>query len=73
MRWLSSRPQALAASFQRTLWRAWASVLARSHAQGLAEYGLILGLIAVVCVVILAAVGQTTRDLWYQRIIDAIP
>lgn len=41
--------------------------------QGLVEYGLILVLIAVVCIGILTTVGTTVSGLWYQRIIDSLP
>jgi Flp pilus assembly pilin Flp len=45
-----------------------------SHAsgQGLVEYGLILVLIAVVCVGILSITGQSVSELWYQRVVDAL-
>lgn len=73
MRWLSSRYQALCDMLQQFSMRLWAFVLARSPAQGLVEYSLILVLIMIVCVAILTAVGRSTSELWYQRIIDAMP
>lgn len=73
MRRLSSFPCALVESAQRKLWWLWAIVFVRSPAQGLVEYSLILVLIMVVCITILSMVGRTTSELWYQKIIDAMP
>ncbi len=42
-------------------------------AQGLVEYGLILILIAIVCVGILTLTGNTISEVWYDRIINALP
>ncbi|NOK59208.1 MAG: hypothetical protein GFH27_549283n331 [Chloroflexi bacterium AL-W] len=41
--------------------------------QGLTEYGLILVLIMVVCVVIIGTTGETISEVWYQRIILKLP
>lgn len=49
------------------------TLLARSPAQGLVEYGLILVLIMVVCVGILSMVGHTISNVWYAKIIRAWP
>jgi Flp pilus assembly pilin Flp len=46
-------------------------LVARSHGQGLVEYGLILVLIMVVCVGILTIVGQTVSSVWYDHIVGA--
>lgn len=73
MRRQSSLLQALAAALQSLQWRLWAFVRTRSPAQGLVEYSLILALIMVVCVVIIGTVGQTTSELWYQKVLDAFP
>lgn len=63
--------------FQTLVTQAWVwlhtHALARSPAQGLVEYGLILVLIAVTCIGILSVVGKTVSGLWYQRIIDTFP
>jgi len=73
MRWLSMLLCALSEMIQRKLWRLRACILARSPAQGLVEYGLILVLIMVVCVAILGATGQTLSTVWYEKIIPAFP
>jgi len=44
---------------------------ARQPGQGLVEYGLILVLVMVVCVVILTAVGQTLSTVWYDKLVPA--
>lgn len=44
---------------------------ARQAGQGLVEYGLILVLIMVVCVVILGTVGQTLSSVWYTKLLPA--
>lgn len=73
MRWLSVLTCALAETIRRAWLRLRISVLARSPAQGLVEYGLILVLIMVVCVAILATTGETISEVWYHRIIERIP
>ena len=40
--------------------------------QGMVEYGLIIGLIAIVVIVVLAALGGKIRDL-FQQVDDAMP
>jgi Flp pilus assembly pilin Flp len=47
-------------------------LVSHTTGQGLVEYGLILVLIAVVCVGILSLTGQTVSALWYQRVIDSL-
>jgi Flp pilus assembly pilin Flp len=42
--------------------------MTRTPGQGLVEYGLILVLVMVVCVVIIAATGETVRDQWYAKL-----
>jgi hypothetical protein len=42
---------------------------ARRPGQGLVEYGLILVLVMVVCVVILTTVGQTLSSVWYDKLL----
>ena len=44
----------------------------REVGQGLVEYGMILVLIAVVCVGILSITGNTVSEMWYQRVVDAL-
>ncbi|MFP4441372.1 MAG: Flp family type IVb pilin [Chloroflexaceae bacterium] len=73
MRWLSMLLCALSEMIQRKLWRLRACILARSPAQGLTEYGLILVLIMVVCVVIIGTTGQTISEVWYDKIVPAFP
>lgn len=46
--------------------------LPQERGQGLAEYGLILVLIAVVVVVALVALGPVVRDL-YAEVVDQLP
>ncbi len=46
--------------------------LPKEEGQGLAEYGLILVLIAVVIVVALMLIGPQIADM-YQRFLDAFP
>lgn len=46
--------------------------LPKEEGQGLAEYGLILVLIAVVIVVALMLIGPQVADM-YQRFLDALP
>lgn len=48
-------------------------LLARSPAQGLVEYGLILILIMIVCVGILTTVGRTVSNVWYAKLIRILP
>jgi hypothetical protein len=57
----------------RRLLAAWLrpALVACRPAQGLVEYGLILVLIMVVCVVILTQVGQTLSNVWYAKLIPA--
>jgi pilus assembly protein Flp/PilA len=43
----------------------------REEGQALVEYGLILGLIAVVCVGVLTALGTGVQDI-LQQIVDAL-
>lgn len=57
----------------RVIYRIRPYVFRRSPAQGLVEYGLILILLAIACVAILTITGQTISDVWYNRIILAIP
>ena len=54
------------------LWSKQAVRLTRP-AQGLTEYGLILVLIMVVCVVIIGTTGRTISEVWYQKLILRIP
>lgn len=42
-------------------------------AQGLTEYGLILVLIMVVCVVIVGTTGKTISEVWYNKLILRMP
>lgn len=42
-------------------------------AQGLTEYGLILVLIMVVCVVIIGTTGKTISEVWYNKLILRMP
>lgn len=58
---------------RRVIYRIRPYVFMRSPAQGLVEYGLILILLAIACVAILTITGQTISDVWYNRIILAIP
>lgn len=44
------------------------AVKRRVAAQGLVEYALILVFVAIVCIAILATIGQTTCTLWYDKI-----
>ncbi|MCG8352281.1 MAG: hypothetical protein MI924_31335 [Chloroflexales bacterium] len=53
--------------------RFWSICLARSHGQGLVEYGLILVLIMVFCVSIVALMGQTISEVWYEKLVQAWP
>lgn len=53
--------------------RLWSICLVRSHGQGLVEYGLILVLIMVVCVGIVALMGQTISEVWYEKLVQAWP
>jgi Flp pilus assembly pilin Flp len=52
--------------------RLYGLLVSHTTGQGLVEYGLILVLIAVVCVGILSLTGQTVSALWYQRVIDSL-
>jgi Flp pilus assembly pilin Flp len=62
-----------AAALRRWLSLAHASLYAGASGQGLVEYGLVLVLIMVVCVSILALIGQTLSAVWYNKIIDGFP
>lgn len=73
MRRLSSLYRNLEEALQALFSRLWSLIVARSPAQGLVEYGLILVLIMVVCVGILTMVGQTTSDVWYNQLLGAMP
>lgn len=53
---------------RRMVVQATARLLSRTPGQGLVEYGLILVLVMVVCVVIIAATGETVRDQWYAKL-----
>lgn len=53
---------------RRMVAQATARLLSRTPGQGLVEYGLILVLVMVVCVVIIAATGETVRDQWYAKL-----
>jgi Flp pilus assembly pilin Flp len=53
---------------RRIVARAAVRMMTRSPGQGLVEYGLILVLVMVVCVVIIAATGETVRDQWYAKL-----
>ncbi|MCU0492277.1 MAG: hypothetical protein MUD01_11850 [Chloroflexaceae bacterium] len=48
----------------------WAQAVSRSPGQGLTEYGLVLVLIMVVCVVIIGMTGRTISQTWYDRLIN---
>ncbi len=73
MQWLSMLFSTLSTMIQHGLWRLRSCLIARSPAQGLTEYGLILVLIMVVCVVIIGATGQTISSVWYAKILPAFP
>ena len=70
MRWLSTFSSAFSTAALRVMiW--WSNLLsARRAGQGLVEYGLILVLIMVVCVVILAAVGSKISNVYYNKLIN---
>jgi len=70
MRWLSTFSSAFSTAALRAM--IWGSNLlsARRAGQGLVEYGLILVLIMVVCVVILAAVGSKISNVYYNKLIN---
>lgn len=53
---------------RRMVARIAACLMTRSSGQGLVEYGLILVLVMVVCIVIVAATGETVRDQWYAKL-----
>jgi hypothetical protein len=48
-------------------------LFAHARAQGLAEYGLILLMMVVVCIVVITLIGQDVSNVWYQKIVDAWP
>ena len=73
MRWLSRSYTALSDAVVRRMAWLHTAVLARSPAQGLVEYGLILVLIMVVCVAILTTVGHTVSTVWYAKLINRMP
>ncbi len=73
MRWLYCILSIFMDRIGRVIHRIRPCVFTRSPAQGLVEYGLILVLIAVTCVAILTITGQTISDVWYNRIILALP
>ena len=62
----------LSLTYRCKLWGKQAVRLTRP-AQGLTEYGLILVLIMVVCVVIIGTTGRTISEVWYQKLILRIP
>jgi pilus assembly protein Flp/PilA len=70
MRWLSTFSCAFSTAALRAM--IWGSNLlsARRSGQGLVEYGLILVLIMVVCVVILGAVGSKVSNVFYNKLIN---
>ncbi len=70
MRRLSSLTHKVREAVLQALLHLWTFILARSPAQGLVEYGLILVLIMVVCVAILATIGNTVSEVWYNRILQ---
>jgi hypothetical protein len=47
--------------------------LAHARAQGLVEYGLILLMIMVGCIVVVTLIGQDVNDAWYQKIVSSWP
>jgi hypothetical protein len=49
------------------------ALLAHARAQGLVEYGLILLMIMVVCIVVVTLIGQDVSDAWYQKIVSSWP
>ena len=71
MRRLSTFPTTCSSAALRTM--VWCSNrrLARRPGQGLVEYGLILVLVMVVCVLILGTVGQTLSSVWYTKLVPA--
>lgn len=71
MRRLYSHLRPRAAAMRRHARALSMRLVARSHGQGLVEYGLILVLIMVVCVGILTIVGQTVSGVWYDQIVGA--
>lgn len=73
MRWLSRSYIALSDAVGHRMAWLHTAVLARSPAQGLVEYGLILVLIMVVCVAILTTVGHTVSNVWYAKLINRMP
>jgi hypothetical protein len=48
-------------------------LFAHARAQGLVEYGLILLMIAVVCIVVVTLIGGDVSDVWYQKIVSSWP
>jgi len=51
---------------------AFTQLLADDEGATMVEYGLIVSLVAVVCIVAVALVGQNTSTVLFQRIADAI-
>ena len=49
------------------------TLFTHTRAQGLVEYGLILLMIMVVCIVVVALIGQNVSEVWYQKIVDYWP
>ena len=49
------------------------TLFTHARAQGLVEYGLILVMIMVVCIVVITLIGQNVSEAWYQKIVDAWP
>lgn len=73
MRLLLNVLHGLIQATQLNLWRLRARLVVYTFGQGLVEYSLILMLIAMACIAILTIVGRTTSELWYKKIIDALP
>lgn len=73
MRRLTSQLRRHATAARLKLRALQAQLLVAVSGQGLVEYGLILVLIMVVCVGILTIVGGTVSEVWYDRIIQALP
>jgi Flp pilus assembly pilin Flp len=48
------------------------ALLADEEGANMAEYAIVVSLIAVVCVVVVKAVGQTTSSIMFQRIADSM-
>ncbi len=71
MRRLSTFPATCSSAALRMMLWCFNQRRARQPGQGLVEYGLILVLVMVVCVVILTAVGQTLSTVWYDKLVPA--